>query len=478
MINVVLVDDEKWSLYGLMHLINWEEYGCRIAATAMDGNSALEICRKLHPDLLITDICMPDMDGLELARKLQNEQEGIGIVFITGHEEIKYAQSAVRLGVFDYLLKPISAGDLEELIGKFSAHLSAKKHLPPEALFFSLFYEGNTQSIAESLRPLGLAADENTRVRALTLEYAREPVTGGGNVFDYADGKAIAFRTGRTQLTCYCLYSDRMTNELLEDLYRRLDSERPDHIGISLAMTPGDKFWEAFRQSSVALRTAVFWKLNEHVVYTEEADLAYVASALRKMTAMLKSGEQADICVREWLSALRNIQIDEFEKQLNEGLWVYRRYREGISDPDTGFKLTLDEFEDFGQIEAYFLDMDKKEKEEESNAEQLVQKVLLYMDEYYTEKISLTMIAKRFFINPCYLSTLIHDYTGRTYSDILTEKRMNLVKSLLRDTQLPVVEISEKAGYNVYSHFLNLFKRQTGLPPSAWRVQHIADKKK
>ena len=101
-----------------------------------------------------------------------------------------------------------------------------------------------------------------------------------------------------------------------------------------------------------------------------------------------------------------------------------------------------------------------------------MKKVLDYLDEHYTEKISLTMIAKKFYINPCYLSSLIHDCTGKTYSEIMTGKRMNQVRTLLENTQLPVTEIAERAGYNVYSHFLNLFKRETGLPPSVWRTQH------
>ena len=135
MIRVVLVDDEKWSLYGLTHLIDWGKFGCEIIATATTGQEALSACRENKPDLLITDICMPDMSGLELAQALLSERKELAVVFITGHEEIKYAQTAIRLGVFDYLLKPIAAADLTELIQKFRQHAQARARGCPTAFF-------------------------------------------------------------------------------------------------------------------------------------------------------------------------------------------------------------------------------------------------------------------------------------------------------------------------------------------------------
>lgn len=109
MYKVILVDDEVWSLYGLEHLVHWEDYGCQIVGTASNGQEALVLCRECKPDLLITDICMPGMDGLELARTLMLEQDGIGVVLVTGYSDITYAQTALRLGVFDYLIKQVTA---------------------------------------------------------------------------------------------------------------------------------------------------------------------------------------------------------------------------------------------------------------------------------------------------------------------------------------------------------------------------------
>lgn len=108
MYRVVLADDEKWSLYGLSQMICWADYQCEICGMAYDGLSALDLCRREKPDLLISDIRMPGMDGLELTRCIALEMPRTTVILITGYSDLKYAQQALRLGVFDFLLKQIT----------------------------------------------------------------------------------------------------------------------------------------------------------------------------------------------------------------------------------------------------------------------------------------------------------------------------------------------------------------------------------
>ena len=473
MIRVVLVDDEKWSLYGLMHLIPWEEFGCEIAATATTGQEALAACRDQKPDLLITDICMPDISGLELAQALLAEQKKPAVVFITGHEEIKYAQAAIRLGVFDYLLKPIAAADLTELIQKYRQAYAQRPQLS-DGVFFTLFDESNTSSISDSLRRLSLPVGGGRNVRALTLQYAKETAVRGEGAIRCPLGDVAVFRTGRFRLTCFLLSDGPLPEDAFSDADAAIGPEQAQYIGVSQDFPLEGSFHEAYAQSCSAVDTAAFWKSSKYAVYQPGIDLTLPRQTFRQMRDTLKMGKFDRGCIRAWLDALKGMQLDALEGQVNEGLWLARRYLEGTGGTNGDFKLSLDAFEDFTQIEDYFLHLKDGQEEENAKANLTVQKVLAYMEEHYTEKISLTKIAKAFYINPCYLSTLIHDHTGKTYSEIIAGKRMDLVRNLLKNTQLPVTDIAEKAGYNVYSHFLNLFKRETGLPPSVWRTQHAA----
>lgn len=127
MYKVVLADDEKWVLYGLSRLIDWEEQGFHIEGLASNGKEALESCSLIRPDLLISDIRMPGTDGLELVKKLREFSKGTVVIFISGYSDFAYAQQAIRMGVFDYLIKQVSREDLIAALHRVREYLEANR---------------------------------------------------------------------------------------------------------------------------------------------------------------------------------------------------------------------------------------------------------------------------------------------------------------------------------------------------------------
>lgn len=134
MFRVVLADDEQWVLYGLSCLIDWEEHGFHIDALACNGRDALDKCRLFKPDLLISDIRMPGIDGLELAKKVREISENIIIIFVSGYSDFEYAQQAIRMGVFDYLIKQVSSKDLIGALQRVKEFLEIRRQEDAEAL--------------------------------------------------------------------------------------------------------------------------------------------------------------------------------------------------------------------------------------------------------------------------------------------------------------------------------------------------------
>lgn len=128
---VVLVDDEQVILTGLMRVIPWEEYGCRVVGTAADGREGIELIRRLRPDILFTDIRMPNMDGLAMVAALKSEFPALKIAVLTAYREFEYARQAITLGVSRYLLKPSKMDELKEAIRFMTAPQEAA-HLPEE----------------------------------------------------------------------------------------------------------------------------------------------------------------------------------------------------------------------------------------------------------------------------------------------------------------------------------------------------------
>ncbi len=126
MTSVMIVDDEKLVRMGIKEETDWDLIGCTVVAEASNGEEALELAEQTRPDLVISDIRMPRMDGIELAGKLLEKYPSMKVIFLTAYNEFEYARKAVRIGVSDYILKPFQDGELE-------ASVQRLLHLHPNA---------------------------------------------------------------------------------------------------------------------------------------------------------------------------------------------------------------------------------------------------------------------------------------------------------------------------------------------------------
>lgn len=127
MYKVVIIDDEPIIVEGLSRVIKWEEYGCRLAGTAYDGMEGVNVIREQKPDIIFSDIAMPGMDGLKMIAAIRVEQPDAMIAILTGYRDFDYAQTAIRLGVSRFLLKPSNLSELEEAV-QFMVSELKKKH--------------------------------------------------------------------------------------------------------------------------------------------------------------------------------------------------------------------------------------------------------------------------------------------------------------------------------------------------------------
>ncbi|MDD3403553.1 MAG: response regulator [Hespellia sp.] len=135
MYKVVIIDDEAIIVEGLSRVIKWEEYGCTLAGTAYDGAEGLQVINEINPDIIFTDIAMPGMNGLQMIAAIRVEHPDTMIAILTGYRDFDYAQTAIRLGVNRFLLKPSNLSEIEEAVSAMTDMLKAKKpRMEPDSI--------------------------------------------------------------------------------------------------------------------------------------------------------------------------------------------------------------------------------------------------------------------------------------------------------------------------------------------------------
>ncbi|MBE5828726.1 MAG: response regulator [Butyrivibrio sp.] len=160
MTKVLIVDDEKYVRMGIKSDTDWALIGCEVVGEASNGLEALEVAETTRPDLVVSDIRMPKMDGIELAEKLIEKYPGVKVIFLTAYNEFEYARQAVRIGVSDYLLKPFSDGELEGSIQRLL-------HLHPNA-------PASSSELEEQLIPLKKKEEVSNRYVQSAIEYIED----------------------------------------------------------------------------------------------------------------------------------------------------------------------------------------------------------------------------------------------------------------------------------------------------------------
>ena len=172
MYKVVLIDDEQMILQGLMKVFPWEDFQCRVVGTASDGAEGLRLIRRERPDIVLTDIRMPNMDGLSMIAALQSEFSGMKIAVLTAFRDFEYAQKALHFGVCRYLLKPSKMEELKEAFTHMTAMLPKTADVEEES--------GDIQSAAGNF------------VARAALQYIKQHYTEHISLSDVADSVYVS----------------------------------------------------------------------------------------------------------------------------------------------------------------------------------------------------------------------------------------------------------------------------------------------
>lgn len=435
---ILVVDDEHILRTRLKSVL--EQSGLPLSAvfTAENALNAIECIEKEQPQIVITDIRMPIMSGLELATHIHTHYPQIKVILVTGYSDFEYARTAIQNNVFEYLLKPIDSENLIAVILRAQKEIeSAEKN---ERLFkvFKEHFSDNLQSARRQFV-------ENLLFRSGVFQNADDLREAYG--FNFKTYRLVSVCC-RTAMDAAQLESEYYCTHLVDEYMQEAQPGIITYIFGNLVF--------------------MLWNVEKPDPYDDnEALLGFLrdlhAKARRNFLGMLSAG------ISQASSTLNNIQT--LRHQISECL-EYRSESYALSEEVAFMLSALNTQPDTG-IEylrkwlAQMCTLVSEAQKERSNS--LVSAVCEYINTNYAQPIGLAETSRHVGRNASYISRLIRECTGKSFTQILTDKRMQEAKKLLKETNLKVNEVAERTGYMNVRYFTRIFKAAMNMSPSDYR---------
>ena len=470
MYQVLLVDDEPWVLRGLAEGIQWETLGFEICAQTTDSAEALTILLDRQPDLVVTDIKMPGITGIELIRCSREQGGSSNFILFSGYGDFEYAQKAIQYGVFAYLLKPLNQKEFSQTLQLLSQRL-AKPQANQDTNEF-LFWDGIFQTETSFLEKANGVFCAMTCYLTFSDEMMLEKIF---SAFSY-----VRYRTGSNK---YLYLFGAKSQQVAETLSTLLKSEaylEKDYLsfGFSRDFSEISSFAVAIRESEIAA--------GDHFLYPEQrlnhyfpADIACCNIWLERFRlTLIRNGCEA---ATELLSELSSFCREKHLNLLDFG-YLHNRILAVLEEGEDNFKLEFPAYRQLPQKYANIqeaIDFLIQMLEDVCSRSCLptataglsdtFENILRYLRENYSQDISLSELSERFYINMTYICDLFKKYQGTTFSKYLSNLRLEQAHRLICSTRNTLQEIAEAAGYQDYYYFIKQFKKKYGITPGSLR---------
>lgn len=489
MYQMMLADDEPTALNLLQTIIEKKCDGFQVVGIAYNGQEALEKMKSLHPDVLITDIQMPVMNGLDLIGKAKEEDSDLVSIVISGYQEFEYAKTAMRYGVTDYILKPIVPSELCALLEKVKNRLDIRYYRNRNALMHRLvneipISEEELKRYFQSPRYYGAI----TRRNGLPTRFSER-----GQKEIFSDIHEWMLTYGRDDQETLYLCPEELVEEgqYVEMIKRQIGKEQPDASYLTTVICKKavsvDQIGEMVKGLYRMLDTSIvlgksqtlFLDGEKSEVSVEDAgnfdyfqDLEYLAKnqkyeRLQKETASL---------IQKWGQEERP-QI-WMEGRLRQICYLLQRYDSCNMDYRECEFLLDETFANAENVQQLITGMDDiffKDKKEDSmtmqklNTEEYFQKIKEYIQEHMAEALSLQKVSREMGVSQTYLSRLFRKYENSTFNNYLTALRMEKAKVLLKSgDRIYVKDVAEQVGYKDQFYFSRIFHSYTGVRPSEY----------
>ncbi len=506
LLKVMIVDDERLIRESLKITIDWASYGCEITAEASNAFEAISKAQKLKPDIIVTDIRMPGMDGLDMIEEIMAFNP-CNFIVVTGYDDFSYAKRAVKIRAIDFILKPIDTEEFKEAVEK--AVLERHKVLEQEILKLNkLFLDAlrgrkpyNCLLVYKNICQVNLDRFYIALIQNDNLE--EFDITVHAPIL-YKQNQIIADKIFQIFEDIYLIecHEDRLAAiipkemvddvdklclklKMLQDMVKKCVNTTIS-IGVSMENSL-ETISTAYEQAKVALQNRFYSgkgciTLFEEIKDEGNRDIEFKDSIKNEILFTLEACDK-----KRLVDTLENLYIKEFKlnrsniyliKQISleiigtsiELLKDYNINKEIVLGSEfSPYRLmrnlnTIDEIYEF--VKGTLLKILSAIREFISNTDESdIKKALDYINQNYTENINLCEVAQYVHYSESYLSRKIKETIGMSFVQYLTKLRIEKAIELLQNPNTTVSEVAQRVGYTDYRYFSSVFQKYTGYSP-------------
>lgn len=509
MYKILVVDDDYITREGIVNHVPFEEMGISCVLQADDGINALEIARKELPDIVLSDICMPRMDGISFAYQLKTMLPQAVLIFMSAYTEKEYYKSAIKLKAVSFIEKPLDRDELIQVISNAVSELERQSELEPllnSRTVLKLIEEkaANTQDKLRAFSP-EISASGHFISMVLRLTDT-EKSFASRNELTILMNKVLneVFNEYQIQGTwawnnnleaVIILYTQHNTHFRLQDkvlmaVGLKLQENFSPYVKLSIAIGPtvtgADDIYKSYLGAISTLKKLFFKRSVPVSLHLPESGLVYHVkdTLFNEFSRIIESGNKgaADAFIRELSSEIsrhpdtpvneaKNIyfNLSNILRGPKPSLENIQNSKHAVSDVWEKFSGmdTLDEVEKFviGRIDEHFKAVSLKQENGAS-----VCNLIQYIQAHYADPgLSIEVISKHSGLSQAYLCVIFKQKTGQTINQYINEYRINKAKDLMRNGNTRISEVARDTGFTVPDYFAKVFRKVTGMSPSEYK---------
>ena len=532
MYRVFVVDDEETTRKGIIGIILAQNWDIEVVGEAGDGVCAVDKILREKPDVVITDVKMPIMDGVELASRIREAEPGIKIIFISGYDDTEYMKSALTLDAIDYILKPVNVEELKNVIKKvlniIDTEMQEKKIgiemnqklLQSMPLLKDRFLANLVKNVFQSeaqiekqVQFLELDLPQNTdycvmivqiddymRMQEEMAEHDRQLLSFGilnicqeliqnqlsGFIFENNFGEFVSILKLASETENDKLFS--LANEIKTALLDYMEIQIT--VGIGGGVRGRLAIYSSYQSAYTALNHKLYLGKNKIIMFDStvsnrrEEEFRFDNEMLENIRSLLDIADKSKMAayMEEFFTRLSGCRIDhEFCRNICYQLIILGEsvlLKNGVTI--TGELRAYDRMSEAGRLDTiaemsrcmigYFRRVCDALCDLRSNkTTNAVDLVKGIIEESYAENLTISDLAGRVYLTPTYLCLLFRQETGMTINDYLTYVRIQKAKELLGDLKNKIYDISYMVGYANPSYFSLQFKKLVGMGPREYR---------